>query len=530
MIYKKIDNSNFKNISISNSSSSIKRNNNYSQKPKNIDIVNSKSINMINRNNSTPNYKINNKNLENKFYNNKSNYLIQNNFSSPKMIYNSINNSNNNISEKINDNYINNKYYYELGNRIKNNMGYNKEGNNINNNESYINIENPNIKSLNLNRKFNNGRFNKEEPYNKLSNEEIKSIFSKNKEKKNNFNYKNSNDNNNNKFYISKNNSMTFQNIKRKIDSASQTSLLNSHESMNNAYKTIPVNKDINNNLFNFFTKKIPKNISLNNIYSRNPSNELSNILTTSKLIKEISKSNEKLKKEIEKLSPNNDQKFKEDNNTSYSYKYKFNEEPFYSPSQLNNIQTHQKKLSYNNFDYKRILKLPKNMNNNYRLMVKNQSEKYINKPNQFLSNSRRQLYYNSKDSKGVIENSPRDNYYNNYSENEYLNKPKITYELKNKRNNSYSSNNLNDNNLFKNNYRFDNNFQLNIKNNELINSKKNLLDVSYCNLCKQYHHNCNICNGCFGCYCKCGLSYNYNNHQNNSQLYPKCYCRENNF
>jgi hypothetical protein len=80
------------------------------------------------------------------------------------------------------------------------------------------------------------------------------------------------------------------------------------------------------------------------------------------------------------------------------------------------------------------------------------------------------------------------------------------------------------------NNYTFDNN-QLNRNNVNSIYQRRNLIDNSYNNLYKEYHHCCD-CNGHYGYCCKCGLLNNnfMNKNQNNFHPYNKCYFREQNY
>ena len=292
------------------------------------------------------------------------------------------------------------------------------------------------------------------------------------------------------------------------------------------------------------------------------------------------------MKREIEKISPSHKNKsdiIKQNDertnqyllkNSPILFEYKLKEEPFNISSFLNNNQVHQNTLSYNyhSLDYNKDLNLSnKNDDNDYKKLKRNQSDIYLNN---YLYNSKSFTTYNSPNNEKIsnlnndylynIYNKKRtptlstDNFeintYNNINKSDNYNRPRITYEIKNNRNKSYSSMRLNNNDLFNNNnnistisfpnnknnlsitfqnnqnYTFENN-QLSRNNLNSIYQRRNLIDNSYNNLYKEYHHCCD-CNGYYGYCCKCGLLYNnnLNNHHNNSHPYNKCYFREHNY
>jgi hypothetical protein len=387
---------------------------------------------------------------------------------------------------------------------------------------------------------------------------------------------------NNKSLSIDNNIPLMFQNLKKpKIDSLSQTNNLNTKESKKKDDKPIK-NKEKNKKIYSIenINTNLRKNMTINNQHSRNISSQLSKIAKTTKLIKEISKSNEKLKKELEKISPSKNnysikKKVKEESpnkslfNPPYSYKYTFKEDPYYIPSTFNKNNLSNNNLSYNKNknDYEKDLNSENNLNKDYKAMLRNQSQKYLNnnynyynnKPNKYLNNSKSLTQYNiplNEKIQNLIDDYSKiesdNNYKNNknsssdiynipnISQNNIYNKSRITYELKNKRNNSYSSMKVN-NNLFTTNnniskitfqnnniYNFNNN-QLNENNINSIYQRRNLTDISYCNLYRENHNHYNICNRCYNYY-KCGSTYNNNNFQNNSHICPKSYYRQQNY
>ena len=541
------------------SNNQINGENEYDNKNKNIDGIISNNSNEINK--YFENMKKNLKNHSNKKYLN---------FNEKKY-------SNNN--DKIHN--------YKLYN-IKNKINYDKKDDFIktfNHKIPNYSLTTNSIENLTKN-KINNGK----KLNNKLTIEEIKSIFLKNKEKRD-FERKNNSKKPNNNLYSNKNNEIS-KKINKQKDLTLQTldNIFDHPESKKYNSKTLIIDKEKYNNILkvnNSNQKKYQKkNLSLNNIYSGN--SQVSKITKTSKLIDEISKSNEKLKKEIEKYSVSNkNQNFiikqndeienqNQFKNSPILFKYKLKEEPFYISSSLNNIQIHQNKLSYNynSLDYKSDLKLPKqNSENDYKNKLKrNQTDIYLNnylynlksfttynsRNNEKISHLNNDYLYNMYNKKGIPTLSTDTYEINKYNINksDIYNRPRITYEIKNHRNKSYSSMRLNNNDLFIDNNNnnnltitfpnhknsstltFQNNKNYTFENNELnrynVNSiyqRRKLIDNSYNNLYKEYHY-CYDCNGYFDYCCKCGLLYNnyMNNHQNNSQTYSKCYFREQNY
>ncbi len=295
----------------------------------------------------------NNSNEINKYFENMKKNLK--NYSNKKYFNFTDNNYSNNI-EKIH-NY---KLYH-----IKNKINYEKKDDFIKN----VNYKLPNyshtsnsIENLTKKKIYNGKKLN-----NKLTIEEVKSIFLKNKEKKD-FERKNNTKKSNDNLYSNKKSELS-KNIIKPKDLTLQTSenIFTEPEIKKYNYKTLTINKDKYNNILkvNNSNKKYQKNVSLNNIYSGN--SQISKIIKTSQLIDEISKSNEKLKREIEKISPSHKNKsdiIKQNDertnqyllkNSPILFEYKLKEEPFNISSSLNNNQVHQNTLSYNyhSLDYR---------------------------------------------------------------------------------------------------------------------------------------------------------------------------------